>query len=70
MINEGLKENHTLLGLHFTGNPMDTDPLGFLKPANMDPAASHLMSRMGANLGEGTLSNQRVMLQSGSNCWI
>lgn len=29
-MNEGLKENHTILGLHMIGNEIITDSLGFM----------------------------------------
>lgn len=32
-ISEGLKENHTILGLHLMGNEVDTDSRGFMKDA-------------------------------------
>lgn len=70
IINEGLKHNHTLLGLHFTGNAMNVDSLGFLKPISIDPAASHIMSRISNDQMTGTFSYQRIKLQSSSNCWI
>lgn len=30
VINEGLKLNHQIVGLHMSGNHIDTDPEGFL----------------------------------------
>lgn len=57
--NEGLKERPTLLGLHFTDNSLNTDPLDFLKPNDMDPAMSIFMSQMGASLGEGTFQPEK-----------
>ena len=32
VINEGLSENHTILGIHLAGNEGETDALGFIKP--------------------------------------
>jgi len=31
LINEGLSENHTILGIHMAGNEGETDALGFIK---------------------------------------
>lgn len=31
VIAEGLKENHTILGLHMIGNEVDTNSKGFIK---------------------------------------
>ena len=37
----GLKENHTIMGLHMTGNKARTDTLGFVDPdGNPDNACS------------------------------
>jgi hypothetical protein len=30
VLNQGLKHNSTVLGIHMTGNEIDTDPQGFL----------------------------------------
>ena len=32
VIGDGLRENHTLLGLHIDGNKAKVDTLGFVKP--------------------------------------
>jgi len=50
---EGLKKNHTLLGLHFMGNPMSVDALGFLQESEVDMAATHLNTRMNNNMETG-----------------
>ena len=57
IMNEGLKHNHILLGLHFTGNQSNVDPLGFLKPASVDPAASHIISRIHTGMDAGHFSD-------------
>ena len=31
-INEGLSENHSILGIHFGGNEGEVDALGFIQP--------------------------------------
>ena len=33
IIAEGLKDNHTILGLHFVGNDGDVDAKGFVNPS-------------------------------------
>lgn len=34
-INEGLKRNHSIMGLHFNGNEATVDELGFVKPGKV-----------------------------------
>jgi hypothetical protein len=46
VMNEGLKQNHTILGLHMIGNEMNTDPLGFLKEEDDNPAVSHILEKV------------------------
>jgi hypothetical protein len=69
-IGEGLKNNHTLLGLHFTGNSMNTDALGYLKPINIDMALTHLSSEINFGMHSGRTSTQKIKMQSSSNCWV
>jgi len=33
---EGLKENHTLLGIHMVGNEATTDAMGFIIPSRSE----------------------------------
>lgn len=70
VMHEGLKENHSLLGLHFMGNPMNVDALGFLKVAEVDIAPTHLHNRMLPSMRSGHESLQKIKLQSLSKCWI
>lgn len=66
----GLKSNHTILGFHFMGNPMNINALGFLHEWQVDFAATHLNSRMNQNMTTGFASDRKIKLQSSSNCWI
>jgi len=49
-IGEGLKDNHTILGLHMMGNELQTDALGFLYVEDKDVSNLHIMSRIQRNL--------------------
>jgi len=69
-IQEGLQENHTLLGLHMVGNEVNTDAQGFVKDENQDPWVSHIISRLKPTLVSGTVSRRKVELNATSNCWI
>lgn len=69
-MNEGLKENHTILGLHMVGNKMNVDSLGFLRPDELLPSSSHLAPRIDNNLTTGALPDYKLYLKTSSNCWI
>jgi len=47
---EGLKENHTLLGIHMVGNEATTDALGFIVPSRsegkLQDAKAHVFTRI------------------------
>jgi len=64
---EGLKKNHTLLGLHFAGNPMRVNALGFLIEAEIDSASMHLDSQIHKGMRCGHDSNQKIKLKGTSN---
>jgi len=70
IIDEGLKENHTLYGIHMVGNELNTNSLGFFKDGEADPSISHIIGRIKPTLQTGTVSKQRVELKASSNCWI
>ena len=38
MMEEGLKDNHTILGLHMIGNEYDTNSLGYFAKEGSDPS--------------------------------
>jgi len=67
----GLKENHTILGLHMLGNEITTNSLGFVTVSGEEnPAASHIISRIQPTLETGVITTRKAKLSSGSNCWI
>eukprot|EP00347_Sterkiella_histriomuscorum_P017828 403347825 len=67
----GLRENHSLLGLHMLGNEMNTNSQGFIKEDGQnDPSLSHIISRISPTLATGTISKAKVELKATSNCWI
>ena len=70
IMNEGLKENHTILGLHMTGNKMNVDPLGFLRGFDLVPSVSHITSRISGSLETCQVSDNKLFLNTCSNCWI
>ena len=70
IMNEGLKHNHTLLGLHFISNQSNVDSLGFLKSISVKPAASHTISRIHTGINAGHFSDQKIKVHLSSNWWI
>ena len=70
IISEGLKENHTILGLHMIGNQKNTDAMGYITSRDCNPAASHIMTRLKPTLDMGTVNKSKMKLQTSSNCWI
>jgi len=50
IIAEGLKENHTILGIHMIGNEATTDALGFVAPSRaegkLQDGKAHVFSRI------------------------
>ncbi len=70
VMSEGLKANHTILGLHMLGNDLSTNSQGFLTEREDNPGASHIMTRIEPSLETGTLSKEKSMMKIGSNCWI
>ncbi|CAI2387670.1 unnamed protein product [Moneuplotes crassus] len=70
IMHEGLKENHTILGLHMVGNKMCVDSLGFLRRDEMSPSSCHFAPRMEPKLETGTISEKKLLLNSNYNCWI
>ena len=70
IMEEGLRENHTLLGIHMVGNEINTDSLGFFKDQSSEPGVSHIITRIKPSLATGTISETKVELKATSNCWI
>jgi hypothetical protein len=47
VLGEGLKQNHSILGIHLMGNYAKVDELGFITPEKaMDEATSHVFIRI------------------------
>lgn len=56
---DGLKENHTIFGIHFNGNEGFINNFGFLEPANdQTKADSAMLTRIGPDLQAGVRSLQ------------
>jgi hypothetical protein len=70
IIEEGLKENHTLLGIHMVGNEVNTNAQGFFKEGISDPSVSHIITRIQPKLSTGTVSKKKIEFKATSNCWI
>lgn len=46
-LNEGLRRNHSIMGLHFNGNEAVVDELGFVKPGKAwNPGEAALFTRI------------------------
>jgi len=71
-MNEGLTDNHNILGIHMLGNMGKTDALGFLhKSDEIDYAMSTLFTRIKPTLERGYKHNSKaISLEASSNCWI
>lgn len=68
---KGLKDNHTILGIHFTGNAMNVDALGFLNEEGSTPGQSHIMTRIKESMVTGVVkSRDHIELNANSHCWI
>ena len=73
IIKEGLDDNHVLLGLHLTGNEVNTNSEGFIVPNLKEhpESDSHIMTRLTDSLMMGVWSSQlNVELRATSNWWI
>jgi len=67
---QGLEDNHTLLGIHMIGNEVNTNSKGYFKDQAADPSLSHVISRIKPTLTTGTLTKQKLEMKATSNCWI
>lgn len=70
IMNEGLKKNHTILGIHMVGNKMNVDSLGFLKSDELIPSLWHVAPRINNVLKMGQLTEDVINLKASSNWWI
>lgn len=57
VIAEGLKDNHTILGIHMIGNEASTDAQGFvtplLNPDKLPEGKAHIFTRIQPNYSTG-----------------
>ena len=70
---EGLRQNHAILGLHMGGNnEKDVDAQGhIIALSNKDPAANHILTRIHHSLDHRKPVSQGILdIQVTSNCWI
>ena len=72
IIAEGLKQNHQILGIHFSGNAGYIDNQGFVVPADEETKADNIMlTRLPASLESAKIKDHHsIQLQHNSNCWI
>ena len=72
IIGEGLKQNHSILGIHFTGNAGYVDNQGFVIAADDQTKSDNvLLTRLPDDLESGKIKNPLlIQLQQHSNCWI
>jgi len=70
ILNLGLVDNHTILGIHMLGNRCGVDALGYLSEKIVPPIMSHLYSRMDPFLKVGEISQKDFDLERCKNCWI
>ncbi|CAI2371034.1 unnamed protein product [Moneuplotes crassus] len=72
IISEGLKKNHTILGIHILGNKASIDAKGFVHSHETpDCALSQVFSRISPDLRTGMAKKDRkYSLHAYSNCWI
>ena len=72
IINKGLSDNHTILGIHLLGNMGTTDTLGYVhKSEEIDCAMWSIFTRIKPTLERGVKHNSKaISLHAASNCWI
>ena len=64
IIAEGLKENHTILGIHFAGNEGEVDTQGFVRPGKpLSLVQSSILSRIPMNdtIVIGSVKNSQAL---------
>ena len=62
-LNQGLKYNHTILGIHLIGNQGGIDSLGFCSGDLDPPSSSQLISKINPNLKAGEVDSKDLDLQ-------
>lgn len=68
IISKGLNQNRSVLGLHMSGNQIDTNALGFIqKISNYDPGHAHIHTRIPESLETGVLCEKKRTFNATSN---
>jgi len=62
-LNQGLKYNHSILGIHLLGNQGGIDSFGFCSGKIDPPSSSQLLSKIDANLKAGEVNPKDLDLQ-------
>ncbi|CAI2364059.1 unnamed protein product [Moneuplotes crassus] len=72
IIEKGLNENHTIFGIHLTGNEIRLTAEGFITKARENDAAdSHIMVRVSDSLTMGVPDvKKQIDYRGTTNCWI
>jgi len=70
ILNEGLKKNRTILGIHMLGNARSLDAKGFCSSDISPPSASHIYKRVDKSLKAGEIDVKDLDLNKCTNCWV
>ncbi|CDW87404.1 UNKNOWN [Stylonychia lemnae] len=73
IIGEGLKNNHTILGIHMLGNDAEVNQLGFVDGFKKEDnhLMGHVFTRIPAHLKtHHIVSKNLIDLKVSSNCWV
>ncbi|CAI2363827.1 unnamed protein product [Moneuplotes crassus] len=70
ILNEGLKKNNTILGIHMMGNSRGLDSKGFCSADIIPPSASHIYKRINKSLKAGEIHVKDLDLNLFTNCWV
>lgn len=70
ILNEGLKKNHTILGIHMLGNSRGLDAKGFCSAEIVPPSASHIIQRVRKSIRSGEIDVKDLDLNQCTNCWV
>lgn len=70
VIGEGLKDNHTILGIHVRGNEAQVDSRGFIERLSSYQYAEMVMEK-GIKSGKpGAFNEVQQQIDAHNNCWI
>ena len=70
VLNEGLKKNNVILGIHMLGNSRGLDSKGFCSSDIVPPSASHVYTRINKSLKAGDIDVKDLDLNKFTNCWV